>query len=85
MDGNGESESNSMNLDPVSPGSSNPRGMLDEPAAPRRNSTDDNDPTRPRKRPAVMVASEDQREDAVVVCAALHIINDQNVLTFAGM
>lgn len=33
--------------------------MPDEPTAPRRNSTDDNDPTRPRKRPAVMAPAEE--------------------------
>ncbi|KAF8540862.1 hypothetical protein BDD12DRAFT_804231 [Trichophaea hybrida] len=66
MDQNGESDTNSMVLDPVSPGSNNSRDMLDEPAAPRRNSTDDNDTTRPRKRPAVMAGSEEQRENLAI-------------------
>lgn len=67
MDQNGKSDTNSMVLDPVSPGSNNSRDMLDEPAAPRRNSTDDNDTTRPRKRPAVMAGSEEQRENLVII------------------
>jgi hypothetical protein len=62
MERNGESDTNSMVLDPVSPSSSNSRDMLDEPTVPRRNSTDDNDTTRPRKRPAVMAGSEELRE-----------------------
>lgn len=54
MEKNGELDSNLMAVDPVSPASSNSKEVSDEPAAPRRNSIDDNDPTRPRKRLAAM-------------------------------
>ena len=70
MDQNGELETNSMALDPVSPSSNTSRDLLDEPTAPRRNSTDDNDTTRPRKRPAVMaVGTDEQRENGYMVIA----------------
>lgn len=48
-----------MAVDPVSPASSNSKEVSDEPAAPRRNSIDDNDPSRPRKRLAAMAIYDD--------------------------
>lgn len=48
-----------MAVDPVSPASNNSKEVSDEPAAPRRNSIDDNDPSRPRKRLAAMAIYDD--------------------------
>lgn len=59
MEKNGELDSNFMAVDPVSPASSNSKEVSDEPAAPRRNSIDDNDPSRPRKRLAAMAIYDD--------------------------
>lgn len=59
MEKNGELGPNFMVVDPVSPASSNSKEVSDEPAAPRRNSIDDNDPSRPRKRLAAMAIYDD--------------------------
>lgn len=59
MEKNGDLDSNFMAVDPVSPASSNSKEVSDEPAAPRRNSIDDNDPSRPRKRLAAMAIYDD--------------------------
>ncbi|PWW75811.1 hypothetical protein C7212DRAFT_202097 [Tuber magnatum] len=67
MEKNGELDSSFMAVDPVSPESNNSKDLLDEPAAPRRNSIDDNDPTRPRKRLAAMAIHDDMKDAEVVV------------------
>ena len=67
MEKNGELDSSFMAVDPVSPASNNSKDLLDEPAAPRRNSTDDNDPTRPRKRLAAMAIHDDMKDVEVAV------------------
>jgi len=67
MEKNGELDSSFMAVDPVSPASNNSKDLLDEPAAPRRNSTDDNDPTRPRKRLAAMAIHDDMKDSEIAV------------------
>ncbi|KAL7275754.1 hypothetical protein RUND412_001304 [Rhizina undulata] len=77
MENNGQDlELNSLALDPVSPASNTSKDMLDEPAAPRRNSTDDNDPTRPRKRLAAMAAVSPEQKEAAAA-AEIAKSNDQ--------
>lgn len=62
MDQNGQSDSGFMALDTLTATGSASRDVLDEPTAPRRNSTDDHDTSRPRKRPAVMLGQDDRPE-----------------------
>lgn len=59
-----------MAVDPVSPASNNSKDLLDEPAAPRRNSVDDNDPSRPRKRLAAMAIHDDVKDAAITAEAS---------------
>ncbi|KAI5814383.1 hypothetical protein BZA77DRAFT_99270 [Pyronema omphalodes] len=54
MDSIGESTSNHMSLDDPSSSDNSPRGISDEPVSRRRNSPEDIDSSRPRKRVAVM-------------------------------
>lgn len=62
MEQNGQTVFESMILDTDSAINDTPKDMLDEPSLPRRNSADDVDVSRPRKRPAVMISGDDQNE-----------------------